>query len=240
VHHQHIFSLRVDPMIDGHNNTLVYDEAHPMPQDDFNPHGTGYTVSSTTVSTSSGLDLNPDFNRTFKITNQNSTNPINGKPVAYKIHAPPFQKILSRPESFNFKRAEFADKNIYITSHSDRELYAGGWYTNQSRGGQGVRAWADRHDNVKDTDVVIWVQFGINHVPRIEDFPVMPCETIKVALKPVNFFERNPALDVRPSEQVFNRSVLVEEKERHQQGSQTLKVGEECCESAGGMVESKL
>lgn len=27
----------------------------------------------------------------------------------------------------------------------------------------------------------------------------MPCEIIKVAFKPVNFFERNPALDVPPS-----------------------------------------
>ena len=40
-HHQHVFSLRVDPALDGHSNRLVYDEAHPMPRDDFNPHGTG-------------------------------------------------------------------------------------------------------------------------------------------------------------------------------------------------------
>jgi primary-amine oxidase len=53
------------------------------------------------------------------------------------------------------------------------------------------------------------VQFGINHVPRIEDFPVMPCEILKVSLKPVNFFDKNPALDVPPSTQAFNKSVLV-------------------------------
>jgi len=55
---------------------------------------------------------------------------------------------------------------------------------------------------------VVWVQFGINHVPRVEDFPVMPCEILKVSLKPVNFFDKNPALDVPPSEQSFNKSVL--------------------------------
>ncbi|RMZ75835.1 hypothetical protein DV737_g5102, partial [Chaetothyriales sp. CBS 132003] len=56
---------------------------------------------------------------------------------------------------------------------------------------------------------VVWIQFGINHVPRTEDFPVMPAETLKVMLKPVNFFTKNPALDVPPSTQTFNQSTLV-------------------------------
>jgi hypothetical protein len=37
----------------------------------------------------------------------------------------------------------------------------------------------------------------------------MPCEIIKVAMKPVNFFDRNPALDVPPSSQDFNKSTLL-------------------------------
>lgn len=238
VHHQHIFSLRVDPMLEGHNNRLVYDEAHAMPlSKDWNPHGVGYEVHETVVEQASGIDLNTDANRVFKIQNVNVRNPINNKPVAYKIHAPPFQKMLSHPDSFNFKRAEFADHNIYVTTHADRELYAGGWYTNQSRGGTGVRSWAARQDNVKDEDIVVWVQFGINHIPRIEDFPVMPCEILKVSLKPVNFFDKNPALDVPPSEQIFNQSTLV--SEMHKQGSQVATVGEDCC-SSDAKPQSKL
>ncbi|RDW68121.1 hypothetical protein BP6252_09517 [Coleophoma cylindrospora] len=206
-HHQHIFSLRVDPMLDGPSNRVVYDEAHAMPRSDFNPHGVGYTVTETPITTSGGYDLDYDVNRTFKIQNAGVKNPVNGKSVAYKIHVPPFQKMLADKESFHFKRAEFADHNIYVTSYAEGELYAGGKYTNQSRGGTGVRSWADRKDNVLDANPVVWIQFGINHVPRIEDFPVMPCEIIKVSLKPVNFFDKNPALDVPPSEQSFNKSV---------------------------------
>jgi primary-amine oxidase len=229
-HHQHIFSLRVDPMIDGLMNRVVYDEAHPMPRSDFNPHGVGYVVNETPITTSGGYDLNYDVNRIFKIQNASVKNPVNGKPVAYKIHVPPFQKMLADPESFHFKRAEFADHNIYVTSHRDGELYAGGKYTNQSRGGTGVRSWADRKDNVLDEDVVVWVQFGINHVPRIEDFPVMPCEIIKVSLKPVNFFEKNPALDVPPSEQAFNKSVLASVGHQQEVGEAVVgKEGQVCC-----------
>lgn len=166
-HHQHIFSLRVDPAIDGHNNRLVYDEAHAMPRSDFNPHGVGYHVKETVVEESCGLDTNYEQNRVFKIQNTTVRNPVNGKPVAYKIHAPAFQKMLADPDSFHHKRAEFADHNIYVTKYKDGELYAGGKYTNQSRGGTGVRAWANRRENVKDTDMVVWVNFGINHTPRV-------------------------------------------------------------------------
>ena len=231
-HHQHIFSLRVDPMIDGHDNRLVYEEAHAMPRSDFNPHGVGYTVEETVVENSCGLDIDYETNRTFKIQNAAVRNPVNGKPVAYKIQAPPFQKLLADPDSFHHKRAEFADHNIYVTKYQDGELYAGGKYTNQSRGGAGVRAWANRRENVKDTDLVVYVQFGLQHVTRIEDFPVMPCEIIKVALKPVNFFDKNPAIDVPPSNQEFNRSSL--ESEQHKQPAVGAVVGEkgEVCRSS--------
>ena len=222
-YHQHIFSLRVDPAIDGHENRLVYEEVHAMPRSELNPHGVGYAVSETVVEQSSGLDLNVDTNRTFIIQNTSVKNPINGKPVAYRIAAPPFQKMLADTESFHHKRAEFADHNIYITKYKDGELYAGGKYTNQSRGGTGVRAWANRKENVKDTDLVVYVQFGLQHITRIEDFPVMPCEIIKVAFKPVNFFDKNPALDVPPSNQEFNKSTLV--AEQHHQPTVEAEVG---------------
>ncbi|KAF2012117.1 hypothetical protein BU24DRAFT_425953 [Aaosphaeria arxii CBS 175.79] len=229
VHHQHIFSLRVDPMIDGLDNRVAYEEAHAMPRSEFNPHGTGYFTKETVISESGGYDLDYDKNRTFKIQNANVRNPINGKPVAYKIQAPPFQKILSDKDSFNYKRAEFSDHNIYVVKHRDGELYAGGKYTNQSRGGTGVRSWADRKDNVQDTDLVVYIQAGINHVPRIEDFPVMPCEILKIHMKPVNFFDKNPALDVAPSEQGFNKSVLVSEQHHQPTVEATIDKDGACC-----------
>src|ERR1700753_709500 len=66
VHHQHIFSLRVDPHIDGSRlNRLVHSEAHPMPiTKDWNPHGTGYETRETELHISGGFDLAPEHNRT--------------------------------------------------------------------------------------------------------------------------------------------------------------------------------
>lgn len=233
-YHQHFFSLRVDPMVGGRGgNAVVYEEAVALPRDAaVNPHGVGYTVRRTPVAASGGFDLDVASNRTFKIVNHSVKNPINGASVGYKIHAPPMQPILADPESYHARRAEFADKSVYVTKYAENELFAGGYYTNQSRGGTGVRSWAARGDALEGEEPVVWVQFGLNHIPRIEDFPVMPAEILRVMLRPVNFFERNPALDVPPSTQEVNCSVglngVVD-------GVKGLKIGEEgkveggCC-----------
>lgn len=211
VSHQHFFSLRVDPMVDGPTNQIVYDDAVALPRDPvLNPHGVGYTVQRTPITTSGGYDLDISRGRSFKIINPSSKNKVNGASVGYKVHIPPMQTMLADADSFHYKRAEFADRAVYVTKHVDGELFAGGKYTNQSRGGTGVRSWAERKENV-ETDPVLWVQFGINHVPRIEDFPVMPVETMKVMFRPVNFFDRNPAIDVPPSTQETNCSVGLNE-----------------------------
>jgi primary-amine oxidase len=59
----------------------------------------------------------------------------------------------------------------------------------------------------------------------------MPCEILKIHLKPVNFFDKNPALDVAPSEQSFNKSSLLSESEQHHQPSVEATVGPDgsCC-----------
>ncbi|EOO03406.1 putative copper amine oxidase 1 protein [Phaeoacremonium minimum UCRPA7] len=207
-YHQHFFSLRVDPMVAGHGNQVVFDDAVPLPRDPVeNKYGVGYTVQRTPITTSGGYDLDVARNRTYKITNPAVRNAVNGAPVAYKVMVPPMQAMLADAESYHHRRAEFADHSVYVTKYAEGELYAGGLYTNQSRGGTGVRAWAGRQDSVEGGDPVLWVQFGINHIPRIEDFPVMPVEMLKVMLRPVNFFDRNPALDVPPSSQEVNQSV---------------------------------
>ncbi|KAF7192390.1 Copper amine oxidase 1 [Pseudocercospora fuligena] len=208
-YHQHFFSLRIDPRIAGSGNEIACDEARALPRDlDLNPHGTGYTVKRSQLAKSGGYDLDQTTNRVFKILNSQVRNEVNGSAVGYKIHAPPMQFLLADQDSYHHKRAEFADHNIYLTKYREDELFAGGTFTNQSRGGTGVRSWADRNEHL-DGEPVVWVNFGLNHFPRVENFPVMPAETIKIMLRPDNFFGKNPAIDVPPSEQAFNKSVLV-------------------------------
>ena len=43
--------------------------------------------------------------------------------------------------------------------------------------------------------MVLWHVFGIHHITRVEDWPVMPADTVAWWLKPFGFFDRNPSLD---------------------------------------------
>ncbi|GKT66296.1 copper amine oxidase [Colletotrichum tofieldiae] len=173
--HQHIFCVRIDPAIDGHENTLVQQDSLPLQVDaKTNPNGNAYQVQETSITTSTGLDAAPQNARLFKIQNFNKRNPVSGKPVGYKIVPPPTQLLLANPHSRQAKRALFAQRHLWVTKYKDDELYAGGRYTLQSTiEEEGVSDAAARCDDVVQTDIVIWSVFGLTHNPRVEDWPVM-------------------------------------------------------------------
>ncbi|KAI1841520.1 hypothetical protein JX266_012272 [Neoarthrinium moseri] len=215
-YHQHLFSLRIDPAIDGHKNTLAIEESKAMPFNDanvHNPFGVGYYSENHYIELEGGFDLDISKGRVFKILNENKTNPITGTPIGYKLVPQPSQMLLAHPDSFHAKRSEFADHAVWVTRYGDDDFFPAGRYTMQSSGGDGIASAIRRRkesgdpDAVRNEDIVIWHTFGSTHNPRIEDWPVMPAEKMVVGLKPVNFFTGNPGLDVAVSTQDKNKSV---------------------------------
>jgi primary-amine oxidase len=97
------------------------------------------------------------------------------------------------------QRATFAAHNLWVTPFAEDERRAAGDYPNQHSGGAGLPAWTAQDRSVVDTDVVVWHSFGVTHIPRPEDWPVMPVEYTGFSLVPFGFFDRNPALDVPPT-----------------------------------------
>jgi primary-amine oxidase len=154
--HQHMFSFRMDPAIDGHRNTVFYQDSVPLPEDEKNPYLVGYTTEETVLKTSGTAETSVERHRVFKIRNDAHINPITYKPVAYKLMASPSQMLLASPKSFGHKRAVFATKPIWVTKYRDDELFAGGEFTNQSKGSVGVEKWVARNENVENEDVVLW------------------------------------------------------------------------------------
>lgn len=196
--HQHIFCVRIDPAVDGSNNSVVVEESHPVPMNAVtNPHGNFYQVTKTTIERATYLDAAPEHNRTIKMVNPHKTNPISGNPVGYKFIPLATQLLLADPESVQARRAQFAQHHVWVTKYQDGELYAGGRYTLQSQYEvDGVADAVRRGDVVADTDVVVWNSFGITHNPRVEDWPVMPVEIFQLMIRPADFFVANPSIDV--------------------------------------------
>ena len=111
--HQHIFCIRIDPAIDGAQNTVIQEESHPVPTSvERNPNGNFYEVVQTAIKTSQWLDAAPQHNRIFKMTNPNKRNPISGKPVGYKFTPAPTQLLLAQPDSIQARRAQFAQHHV--------------------------------------------------------------------------------------------------------------------------------
>lgn len=210
--HQHIFAVRIDPAIDGQNNTIMQEESHPVrmnPQT--NPRGNFYEVKTNPVTKATWIDAAPQHNRVIKIVNENKKNRISGKPVGYKVISPATQLLLADPDSVQAKRAAFAQHHTWVTKFKEGELYAGGRFTLQSRVERGgVADMVARGDNVQDDDVVVWSVFGLTHNPRTEDWPCMPAEIHQVNLKPADFFEANPSLDVPSNKDNQSREVYRE------------------------------
>ena len=209
--HQHLFSIRIDPMVDGQRNTVVQEDSVSLPQSEAeNPHGNAWKLVKTPFLRSGWADAAPFANRCFKIVNESKTNAISGNAVGYKFVPQPSQLLLAAPGSVVRSRAKFAEHHIWVTKYRDGDLWAGGKWTNQSTiERDGVGDYAARNEAVRNEDVVVWHTFGMTHNPSVEQFPVMPVEVERVRLTPCDFFERNPALDVPQSRQRDNVSKVV-------------------------------
>ncbi|KIL86468.1 primary-amine oxidase [Fusarium avenaceum] len=210
VNHQHIFCARIDPHLDGDDkNTVAYEECYPVVDDpEIDPYGCAFKVKTTAIDKPGGYELDITKNRTYKILNESRINSISGKPHGYKLHPVPSQMLMMGPKSFNYRRGIFTSKAIWVTKYQDNELWASGEFTNQSREDTGLAIWSNRAENVKNENVVLWHSFGVTHVTRPEDFPVMPVEKFVMSLKPASFFEFNPSNDVPRSSQSENKSTL--------------------------------
>jgi primary-amine oxidase len=198
--HQHFVCLRLDMMVDGPHNSVyeVHTEAEPPGPD--NPYGNAFYARRTLLKTEQEAQrvIDPLSARYWQIANPDSLNRL-GQPVAYKLM--PGDNVLpfARPEASVSQRAGYMSKHLWVTPYRPAEQFAAGDYPNQHSGGDGLPRWTQANRSIENTNVVVWYTMGAHHVPRLEDWPVMPVTRIGFMLKPAGFFDRNPALDVPPS-----------------------------------------
>jgi primary-amine oxidase len=58
--------------------------------------------------------------------------------------------------------------------------------------------WTRDGERIDGEDLVLWYNIGFRHVTRAEDWPAMPTVWHSFRLRPFNFFDRSPAMDVPP------------------------------------------
>lgn len=99
---------------------------------------------------------------------------------------------------WTFRRAPAAasGSGASHTPYRYDERYAAGDYPTLSTAGQGLPAWTKANRPIEQTDIVLWYTIGMHHMVRAEDWPVMPVLWHSFELRPFDFFDRNPALDL--------------------------------------------
>jgi primary-amine oxidase len=196
--HQHFFNVRLDMMVDGLNNS-VYESHLETAQPTANPYGNAFFARETLLSNEWQAQqvTSALTGRSWKVVNPHVCNAL-GQPVGYQLMPEDNTVSLARTTSSVVQRAGFITKNLWVTPYAPAERFPTGEYPNQHPGGAGLPQWTLAKRSIVDTNVVLWYTLGVNHVPRPEDWPVMPVRTVGFRLQPVGFFDRNPALDVPP------------------------------------------
>ncbi len=194
--HQHFIIAKLDLDIDGAENTVVEVDSVADPISDDNPYGLALSTQATTIEaeSQSARDFNWETQRLWKVINPNRVN-RHGSNTAYKLV--PGAAIPSMLDSSSpvYQRSPVIAHTVWVTAYDDAERWPAGDYPTQSNEDTGITHWIADDAPLVGTDVVLWYVFGIHHITRVEDWPIMPVDIISFWLKPFGFFDQNPSLD---------------------------------------------
>jgi primary-amine oxidase len=198
VHHQHTFNFRLDFDVDGAGaNSVVEQNIVALPPGPKNPYRNAFTMTETVLrrELEAKRRLSLASGRKWRVVNPAVRNAL-GQPVGYTLVPGENAVPYAGPKSSVAARAGFMSAHLWVTPYDADEMYAAGKYVNQSKGGEGLPQWVRANRPIENKDVVVWYTMGVNHIPRPEDWPVMPVHRASFRLVPTGFFARNPALDV--------------------------------------------
>jgi len=199
-YHQHFLTARLDLDVDGPENTVYAGESVPVPMGPDNPYGLSLQQKETPLRTEQEgkQDYCWETQRAWRVVNDNVTNGLGTHP-SYKLVPGGAIPAMFDRESPVLQRAGVIGHTVWVTPNRPDERWPAGEFVNQSGPGLGLPRWTAADRPIQNTDVVLWYTFGIHHITRPEDWPIMPVDTVSFWLKPVGFFDRTPALDVAPT-----------------------------------------
>ena len=204
-YHQHFLVARLDLDVDGKDNTVYMSESEALPVGPDNPHGLALVQRNVPLRTEEEGKQDYDWRtqRSWKVVNEDARNGL-GTPTAYKLVPGGCFPAMLDPSSPVLARAGVIGHTLWVTPFREDERWPCGEFVNQSEEDTGLARWTRQNRTIESTDVVLWYVFGLHHITRPEEWPVMPVDTVSFWLKPAGFFDRNPALDVPPNRHCHN------------------------------------
>ncbi|MCA1575711.1 MAG: tyramine oxidase [Acidobacteria bacterium] len=196
-HHQHFFSFRLDLDVDGPNNSVHEMNTRALAPGPTNAFLNGILMEETILKNErlAQRKMSMPLARTWMVVNPTAQNAL-GHHTSYILVPGSNSLPYIAPTSQVRRRAGFINNHFWATRYKADELSAAGVYPNQSRAGDGLPRWVANNEDLVNQDVVVWYTLGVTHIPRPEEWPVMPVTHVGFKMIPGGFFSRNPALDV--------------------------------------------
>ncbi|KAL9326545.1 hypothetical protein ACSQ67_007190 [Phaseolus vulgaris] len=213
--HQHFFVARMDMAVDSKPgdalNQVVEINVKVEEPGENNVHNNAFYAEETLLRSEleAMRDCNPLTARHWIVRNTRRGN-RSGELTGYKLVPGSNCLPLAGSEAMFLRRAGFLRHNLWITPYSHHQMFPGGEFPNQNpRLNQGLPTWVKQNRSLEETAIVLWYVFGMTHIPRLEDWPVMPVERIGFMLMPHGFFNCSPAVDVPASSYELDCKVRV-------------------------------
>src|SRR5262249_32072447 len=192
-YHQPFFCVRLDMTVDGASNSVYEVETEPVPAGPGNPYGNAFRLRRTLLRTESQAQrlIDPLTARHWLVVNPNAVT-ASGQPAGYQLV--PHGNVLpfAQEQASVIRRAAVMPRHLWVTPFAAGERFPAGEYPNQHPGGAGLPEWTTAGRPIENTDIVLWYTLGSHHIPRPEDWPVMPVERAGLTLRPFRFFRPHP------------------------------------------------
>lgn len=200
INHDHYFSYRLDLDVDGPANSFMLHKMVPQKVSN-DPMRKSIWVSQPSIAAREKdaiLDIHLDRPAMWMFMNPSVKGPLN-YPVAYEVMPGATAKSLMSDDDPVQKIGAFSAHQFWVTPYDPNQRFASGTYPTSSSGNDGLDTWTEANRPIVNTDIVGWYTLGFHHIPRSEDWPVMPTMWHQFHIRPFHFFKANPVLDLPKS-----------------------------------------
>ena len=196
INHQHFLNFRLDFDVDGVKNSVTEMKVSTLSPEK-NPFGNAFTMSERNLQQESEAirDVNLAESRAWMVMNKNQKNSL-GMPTSYMLMPSANSIYYPNLQADSRQRGEFATHHFWATRYKANELYAAGDYPNQGKKGRGLPQYTADNESLDNEDLVIWYTYGVTHIPRPEEWPIMTVHPAGFKIMSWGFFDQNPVLNV--------------------------------------------